>query len=265
MNPNAPRSRSRNVEADAYWRRRFCTLLAGLGVLGLLAWAFSGTVGGTPHQGPGSGQSGAGNASAAAYGTAAPGLPASAAMTPTAPPSGQASVFLPASSRTRKPPATAPAQTRTNKAKAKKNGAAGRGGHAAPATAGKHGCPARDIVLTLLTSKASYGPGEQPKFQIDIVSTDAAACTLNVGRASLRVLITSGSRADWDSGACLRGATARAESLRRGIPSVVSITWDRRLRAGGCSEPTVTAAHGRYAAMAVAGSVVSQAKAFRLR
>jgi hypothetical protein len=258
MNPNAPRSRSRNAEADAYWRRRFFTLLAGLGVLGLLAWAFSGTVSGTPHQGPGSGQPGAANASAAAYGTAAPGQPAGSATTPTAPPSGQASVFLPASSPSPKPSAPAPARAR-------KNAATGPSRKSAQAATARHTCPAHDIVLTLLASKTSYGPAELPKFQVDIVSTDAAACTLNVGRQSLRVLITSGSRATWDSGACLRGATAHVERLRRGIPVVVSITWNRRLRAGGCSKAALKAARGRYVAMAVAGSVVSQAKGFRLR
>jgi hypothetical protein len=257
MNPNAPRSRSRNVEADAYWRRRFFTLLAGLGVLGLLAWAFSGTVSGTPHQGPGSGQPGAANASAAAYGTAAPGQPAGAAMTPTAPRSGQASVFLPASSPSPRPSASAKAR--------KKNAAASPSRKSAQAAAGRHACPAHDIVLTLLTSKTSYGPAELPKFQVDIVSTDAAACTLNVGRQSLRVLITSGSRATWDSGACLRGATAHVASLRRGIPVVVSITWNRQLRAGGCSEAALKAGQGRYVAMAVADRVVSQARGFRLR
>lgn len=253
MNPNAPRSRSRNVEADAYWRRRFFTLAAGLGVLGLLAWAFSGG-GGTPHQ-TAAGSAGGGNVPAA-YGTSVPGQPAGTAITPTANPD-QASIPL-SSSPTASP---TPSAAKTHKSTA----ASATHQREKPKTpAGQHGCPARDIVLTLLAGKSDYGPGQAPKFQVDIVSTDAAECTLNVGRESLRILITSGSRADWDSGACLRGATARAETLRRGIPSVVSIVWDRKLRAGGCSEGMVTAGNGRYVAMAVIGSVTSQAKGFRL-
>ena len=45
MDPNAHRSGGR-PGADAYWQRRFFTLLAGLGVIGLLAWACSGVASG---------------------------------------------------------------------------------------------------------------------------------------------------------------------------------------------------------------------------
>lgn len=253
MNPNAPRSRGRNAEADAYWRRRFFTLLAGLGLLGLLAWALSGTMGVTPRQSPA-----AAGASAAAYGSAVPGQAAGTAGTPTYAPSSRASISMSAS------PTPSPKPSATPSAKATRKSAA-RGPHPTRAVAGKHACPARDTVLTLLTGKTSYGPGERPKFQIDIVSTDAAECTVNTGPASLRILITSGSRSTWDSGACLRGATAHMESLRRGIPSVASITWNRHLRTGGCAQAPVTAGRGRYTVMAVMGSVSSQQKTFRLR
>src|SRR5579875_1173115 len=179
MNPNAPRGRSRNVEADAYWRRRFFTLLAGLGLLGLLAWALSGTVGGTPRPLPG-----AGGASAAAYGSAVPGQAAGTAVAPTQTPSSQASIFLPASPAPSHMPAHKPSASPSAKAR---NKSAGRPRSTRAAAAG-HACPARDTVLTLLTGTASYGPGKRPKFQIDIVSTDASECTVNTGPASLRIL-----------------------------------------------------------------------------
>lgn len=257
MDPNALRSRGRNGEADAYWRRRFFTLVAGLGILGLLAWATSGAVGGkAAHQTAGSGQSGNGNVSAAAYGSAAPGQPAGAAGTPSAPPSAQGSVSLPASPT---PSATA--------SQAQKKPAAGRPAKAEAKPAGQPGgvCPARDIVLTLSVSKPAYARGARPVFLIDIVSTDAAACAFDTGRKSLRVVITGGTRATWDSGACLRGATAHVEHLRRGVPSVVSIVWDRRLRPAACTTAEVAAPAGRYEAMAVDGSAVSPARAFTLR
>jgi hypothetical protein len=261
MDPNALRSRGRNDEADAYWRRRFFTLVAGLGILGLLAWAATGAVGGkAAHQTAGSGPGGNGNLSAAAYGSAAPGQPAGVAGSPSSPPSAQASVSLPASPT---PSATASARTPQTRKKA----AAGQPAKAKPA-AGQPGgaCPARDIVLTLSVSKPVYGRGAHPAFLIDIVSTDAAAvCAFDIGRKSLRILITGGTRATWDSGACLRGATAHVQELRRGVPSVVSIVWDRHLRAAGCTTAEVAATPGRYQAMAVSGSVTSPARAFTLR
>jgi hypothetical protein len=257
MDPNALRSRGRNGEADAYWRRRFFTLVAGLGILGLLAWATSGAVGGkTAHQTAGSGQSGNGNVSAAAYGSAAPGQPAGTAGTPSALPSAQGSVSLPASPT---PSATA--------SQAQKKPAAGQPAKVKAKPAGPPGgvCPAQDIVLTLSVSKPAYARGARPVFLIDIVSTDAAACAFDTGRKSLRVVITGGTRATWDSGACLRGATAHVEHLRRGVPSVVSIVWDRRLRPAACTTAEVAAPAGRYEAMAVDGSAVSPARAFTLR
>lgn len=125
-------------------------------------------------------------------------------------------------------------------------------------------CPAGDIVLTMVPNRAAYGPHQFPVFQIDIVSTDAAVCAFNTGRGSLRILITGGSRATWDSGACLHSATAHVEYLRRGVPSVASIVWDRRLLAGDCAAAQVAAKPGRYVAMAASGRVTSPAKAFEL-
>src|ERR1700760_1546892 len=63
MDPNAHRSGGRRPGADAYWQRRFFTLLAGLAVIGLLAWAASGMASG------GSSAHGSGQQSAAAFST----------------------------------------------------------------------------------------------------------------------------------------------------------------------------------------------------
>jgi hypothetical protein len=259
MDPNALRSRGRNDGADAYWRRRFFTLVAGLGILGLLAWATTGAVGGkAAHQTAGSSPGGNGNVSAAAYGSAAPGQPAGVAGSPSSQPSAQGSISLPAS--------PTPSATASARAPARKKAVAGPPAKANPAAGQPAGaCPARDIVLTLSVSKPVYGRGAHPAFLIDIVSTDAAACAFDTGRKSLRILITGGTRATWDSGACLRGAAAHVEELRRGVPSVISIVWDRHLRAAGCTTAEVAATPGRYQAMAVSGSVTSPARALTLR
>src|SRR5712664_3689383 len=42
MDRNAYRDDNDTDQPDAYWRRRVITLVAGLSLLGLLAWAFSG-------------------------------------------------------------------------------------------------------------------------------------------------------------------------------------------------------------------------------
>ena len=263
MDPNAHRSRGRGGEADAYWQRRFFTLVAGLGVVGLLAWACSGVVNGKPaSQNTAAGSSGkmpaaayggasAGQATAGAAGagraspaSAAPGVSLSAA--PSASPA-RPSPRLPVSGTSR--PAAA----------------SGAGGSPGKPASGNAACPATDIVLTLLASKASYGPHEQPAFQIDVVSTDTSACVFDASPQSLRVVVTHGGQLAWSSGACLHDAAARVTRLRRGVPEVVPVVWNRRLTVSGCPTTVMAASPRTYVAMAQSGAVKSPSEPFRLK
>lgn len=126
-------------------------------------------------------------------------------------------------------------------------------------------CPAADVVLTLLASKASYGRHEQPAFQIDVVSTAPSPCVFDTSPQSLRVVVTHGGQLAWNSGACLHDVTARVTRLRRGVPIVVPVVWNRRLTASGCPTTIMAAASRTYAAMAQSGAVQSPSQAFRLK
>jgi hypothetical protein len=120
-------------------------------------------------------------------------------------------------------------------------------------------------VLTLLPSKASYGPHAMPTFRIDVVSTDNAICTFGIGSKSLRVVVTHGSQLAWNSGACLRAAASRVTRLRRGVPVVVPVVWNRHLNAEGCSASVLAASPRTYVAAAQSGAVESPGRAFRLK
>ena len=120
-------------------------------------------------------------------------------------------------------------------------------------------------MLTLLPSKASYGPHEMPAFQIDVVSTDNATCDFGIGPRSLRVVVTHGSQLAWNSGACLQDAAPRVTRLRRGVPIVVPVVWNRHLNAGGCSASVLAASQRTYVAAAQSGVVESPGQAFRLK
>jgi hypothetical protein len=104
-----------------------------------------------------------------------------------------------------------------------------------------------------------------PTFQIDVVSTDNATCTFGIGPRSLRVLVMHGSQLAWNSGACLQEAASRVTQLRRGVPVVVPVVWNRRLSAGGCSSPVLAASQRTYVAAAQSGAVESPGRAFRLK
>lgn len=264
MDPNAHRSRGRNDEADAYGRRRFFALVAGLGVIGLLAWACSGVAsGGGSSRGAGV----SGHASSAAYGSAAGGQQAGGAAVPALSPSAQptVSVSLPSPS----PPISVSPVQRSSAPSTPAASSAAPAGHSHPAKAaagtGTGACPAADIVLTLLASKASYAPNETPTFQIDIVSTDVAACTIDLGPEALRVVIMHGNQQAWNSGACLNGATSHVSDLRRGVPVVMSMAWNRHLTKPGCPMTIVAATHRTYVAVAQGGGAQSPAQSFKLR
>ena len=251
MDPNTHRSRGRGGEADAYWQRRFFTLVAGLGVVGLLAWACSGVVSGKPASQ---------NTAAGSSGRRWQGIPSTTCRaSPASAAPGVSQSAAPSGSPARPSPRLSVSGTSHPAA------ASGAGGSLGKPASGAAACPATDIVLTLLASKASYGPHEQPAFQIDIVSTDTSACVFNASPQSLRVVVTHGGQLAWSSGACLHDAAARVTRLRRGVPEVVPVVWNRRLTVSGCPTTVMAASPRTYAAMAQSGAVKSPSEPFRLK
>ncbi len=255
MDENAQRNGERNAPADAYWRRRFFALVGGLSVAGLLVWACTGLVSGKPaSQTTGTGQ--AGKAAAAAYGSGAATAPAARPGVTSTTSGGFASGAPPS-------PTTSPAGSARSTARPDPSGTPTSG--TGRATTAASTCPAADVVLTLLPSRASYGPHEMPTFQIDVVSTDSAACYFGIGPKSLRVVVTHGAAPAWNSGACLRGAASRVTQLSRGVPVMVPVVWNRQLNARGCSATALAARQRTYVAAAQGGAVASPGRAFRLK
>jgi hypothetical protein len=251
MDPNARGSGGgRPPGADAYWQRRFFTLVGGLGVIGLLAWAFSGMASGG---GKSSHSSGSGGPSSAAYATTAAGTPAPAVSVTTVPatPSPSASPSL---SPSASPSATKPASAAASSPAKKKAAAA-----SAPTA-----CPASDLVLTLTASAGDYSPSATPSFQLDIVSTDSANCLVDTGPAGLKLVVTHGSAVAYNSASCLQGAKRHVVSLRRGVPVVTSMSWDKHQTTSDCSTTVMAATNRTYSAVAQAGGAQSPGVPFRL-
>src|SRR5450755_1441301 len=147
MDSNTQRSRGPAPEAEAYWQRRFFTLVAGMGVIGLLAWACSGIADGKPARN--------GQISAAAYGSAAPGQSAggqpgagAGAVSPATSARGSLPVFAPAASPSVSSSARGapPPQPSASRPTVTARSAASKVRPGQPA-AGSGACPAADIVL----------------------------------------------------------------------------------------------------------------------
>jgi hypothetical protein len=218
MQRNAYRDGYDTDQADSYWRRRAVTLAAGLGVLGLLAWAFTGGGGkpASPDPTPGSTQA-SGLRSAAAFGGS-----------PTTPPT-------PSTSANGVDPTLAGPTTPGPSFSPASGSPRGRRSSPAAAQGGPPGrCSPGTLVLSLFTNKLSYSSGQDPEFEVYAVSTSAGRCALDLGPTKLTVVVMSSGRIIWDSADCAAGVPGRVAELSRGVPAQESIAWNRAVTLPGC-------------------------------
>ncbi|MEU5876884.1 hypothetical protein [Spirillospora sp. NPDC047279] len=211
---------------DQYWRRRVIALGGVLGTVGLVAWAC--TAGGGEQKQP--------LKNAAAVGSASPSASPSAAV-----PS------LPAAT----PTVTVTAKVTTTPTAPKKDGDA---------------CEEGDVVVNMTMTRDTYAKGDMPQVQLTVVNTGGRACTFDVGSRSLDVRVTSGSDRVWSSAACDQGSGSSIQMLRRGIPYVGTVTWDRKRSTGKCEGRRVGALPGTYvASIKAADKIKVKRQVFRLR
>ncbi len=204
-------------EADAYWRRRVYVLAGGITVIGLVAWACSGS----DHK---KSTAQVRNAAATAGGVTAAVTPAAAVPTATV------TVTL--------TPSPVPSPQR-------------RSGDR---------CDEQDVVVALTSDKQVFRGKEQPHFRMSVVNTGSRSCTFDVGARALRLRITSGSDPVWSSDRCAAGPASNLQLLRRGIPYIADVTWDRK-RCDGESR----ALPGVYVITVKARGIRSDREVFRLR
>jgi hypothetical protein len=222
-----------------YWRRRFVALVTGLAVLGTVAWAFSGAVGGG---GSGTKAADAGHApgshrTGAATGTRAlPGIPAPEASTQGTP----------------SPGGSVPLRGVRQVAAA------------SPARSGPPACQPGDVVLSVFPSQDSYGPGQPPEFEVYVVSTSDKTCAFNVGPRYLTLVVTAGRTPVWDSADCAAAPGSVVTDLARGVPAMLPVAWDLQSSAPGCTAAPKRAATGTYAATASDDGTSSSAVTFRV-
>jgi hypothetical protein len=249
-------------QPEAYWRRRVITLCAGLAVLAVLAWAFSGS-GKAPS--PVRKASPASTALPAAAYSSSP--PASGGSSGSASAPAGSAASLPFSAAT---PGSSPAQSGTPSKKTAVRAAAAGAGAGNVAPGGGSGvepdgsCAPGSVVLSLFTSRSSYSAGQYPGFQIYAVSTASRTCSFDVSPHRLHVQITSSGRVIWDSADCTKGEPNRAVRLRRGVPTEASVTWRRNISLPGCVTVASSARAGSYQVQARDAAVASPVRSFKL-
>jgi hypothetical protein len=244
-------------QPDPYWRRRAVTLAAGLGVLGLLAWAFS-SGGGKPAPAPHNSPA-AGALSAPAY----PSVPASGSGSGTlrAPGSASPSAGADVPGLTRQGTSGLPSATSSPAGKSAKSSASAR----AAANAEPDGrCSPDSVVLSLFSGSRSYRSGQNPQFGVNAVSTAPGTCTFDLSPAHLHLVVMSAGRVIWDSADCARGGGTRLSKLARGIPVQEYFTWSRAITLPGCVTLASSARPGSYQAQARTPAISSGTFSFRL-
>jgi hypothetical protein len=126
-------------------------------------------------------------------------------------------------------------------------------------------CAPRDVVVSFAVTKDTYVGTDRPRFRLTAVNTGQRACTFEAGPRELDVQITSGSDRVWTSAKCARGSGSSNRLLRRGVPHVETIVWDRRRASGNCTGSRPAARPGTYVAALKADGVKVKKQVFRLR
>jgi hypothetical protein len=239
-------------DPDAYWRRRFFILGAGIVVVGLCVWLFPGAHHGAARATATAQASMAaldhrGDLPAAAYGSAWPEPSPKKSPTPTAART-QAKNAGQRAAAPRPHPDPSPSPTSSASSRAVK------GPRCAPS----------DIVLSLFTGQPGYGQDASPKFDVYAVSTSSSACTLGYGPGSVQLVVTRDGRVVWDSAAC-KPPAASAVRFTLGVPQVLSITWNRRAsEPPGCAGTLPAGAWGTFDAVALTDGQSSPVRSFTL-
>jgi type IV secretory pathway VirB10-like protein len=257
----------RDDDLDGLWRRRVIMLAGGLVILGLLAWALSGTASRTTAAAQ---QSAVAEVRAAnglpsvAYGTVPPTQPASLAGSPSAPASPTGSPKASKSPKDHSPKRQS-AKVKPQKGKSPKAASSSK----ATAKAGKRvhlqadsTCQAGSVVMTLFSVRPSYSAGEPPEFDVYAVSTSASGCEFRFGPGAVRVLVSQHGRTVWDSAAC-HPAAVQQERLVRGVPVQMSVIWNRNA-AYGCRGWLPPRSAGRFTAVARTATQSTPATTFEL-
>ena len=120
-------------------------------------------------------------------------------------------------------------------------------------------------MISLFASQVSYPAHMRPVFDVDVVSTQGKTCTFNVGGEYLALVIKAGRTRVWSSADCIQGRKSLFTDLVKGVPTMLSISWNRRASSPGCKLGSSAVPAGMYSARASSGKLTSNKEIFRIR
>ena len=221
--PRSARTRSARVSPTTYWRRRVLVFTVGIGLLTALSWTVNGVLAArssTGHAASPGGTRAAG--SATAHVSRGRALPAP-------------------SSSPRPKPVPSPHRSTIR----------------SPAAGKALACAPGGVALRLSSPQYWYQAGKMPRFTVHAVSHEGQPCRFNMGTKFVSVVIASAGRV-WSSADCVSGSGSNMIVLTRGVPAVLSVSWDRKTSSPGCGGTSHAVAPGEYQVTAVAGPLRSR-------
>ena len=125
-------------------------------------------------------------------------------------------------------------------------------------------CSPGSVVLSLFSGSRTYPSGQNPQFDVNVVSTAAGTCTFDLSPAQLHLVVMSAGRVIWDSADCARGSGTQLRKLARGVPVQDYFTWNRAITLPGCVTLASSARPGSYQAQARTSAISSGTFSFKL-
>lgn len=129
-------------------------------------------------------------------------------------------------------------------------------------------CTSRDVIVTAVTDRQSYGAAEKPELSIRLVNEGDVECVMNVGTAAQSFVVASGSDTWWRSTDCQTASSDQLVTLEPGreVTSVQPLVWDRtRSGADTCDKDRPKAGSGYYNLTVTVGGIESEPRQFQLR
>lgn len=121
-------------------------------------------------------------------------------------------------------------------------------------------CDADDVVVGMTPDATVFTGKQHPRFALSVVNTGRRTCAFDVGPKALVFRISSGSDRVWSSDECVDHPAANLQVLKRGVPYLATLDWDRR-RCDGDKR----AAPGTYVIAMSAPGIRTHREVFRLR
>lgn len=128
-------------------------------------------------------------------------------------------------------------------------------------------CQADAVSLELGLAGGEVAAGSRVEVPITITNNGQVPCLLDVGNASLELVVTSGEDTVWTTAQCPAARDERQILLATGAAEQATITWSGRRSAADCPSDTRDARAGTYrvqVSVAVDGGAVTERQSLTL-